>query len=65
MVAITPMVGFLFFLVKTPKSENSSDISSNYYNRCNLLTTKEAKMQKSRKEEEERRELEGGVREER
>jgi len=52
---------FLLFQSKHKKSENSSYISSKYYNTYKLLTTKEAKMRKSREKEvegEERRDRE-------
>jgi len=42
-----------FSAKKHKKSENSNYISSNYYNTCKLLTTKEAKKRKLREEEEE------------
>jgi hypothetical protein len=55
MVAITAMVAFLpffFFSVKTPKKAKiQSDISSNYYNRCNLLTIKRGKNAKIKRGE--------------
>jgi hypothetical protein len=37
------ILAFCAFSAKTQKSKNSSYISSNYYNTCKLLTTKEAK----------------------
>jgi len=40
------------------KSENSSYISINYYNKCNLLTTKRGKNAKIKREEERRGEEE-------
>lgn len=47
---------------KLKKSENSK-LYFNYYNTCKLITTKQAKMRKL--QEEEARELEGRIREER
>jgi len=68
MAAIDYFRTLYFILISsqnTKKSENSSYISSNYYNTCKLLTTKEAKMRKLREEEKEGRGLYKGVREER
>jgi len=45
-LAILAILAISVILVKTKKSENSSYIPSKYYNRCTILTTKEAKMRK-------------------
>jgi len=45
----------LLFEPKHQKSENSSYISINYYNKCNILTTKRGKNAKIKREEERRR----------
>jgi hypothetical protein len=45
----------LLFQPKDKKSENSSYISINYYNRCNLLTTKRGKNAKIKREGKEER----------
>ena len=49
------MVSVIFFQPKHKKSENSSYIPINYYNKCNLLTTKRGKNAKIKREGKEER----------